>query len=67
MAARNRLVALLVAVGSLLGTVVLRRRRTRHQTRVDLYFEDGSMLSLGEESPERVAIVPAAREILALR
>jgi hypothetical protein len=66
-AARSRIVALGLAVSSLAGTVLVRRRRTRHQTRVDLYFEDGSMLSLGEESPEAGAIVPAAREILTAR
>lgn len=67
MAARSRVVALGLAVSSLAGTVLVRRRRTRLQTRVDLYFEDGSMLSLGEDSPEADSIVPTAREILVSR
>ncbi len=67
MAARSRIMALGLAVSSLAGTVLVRRRRTRLQTRVDLYFEDGSMLALGEDSPEAGAIVPAARDILAAR
>jgi len=67
MAVRNRIVALGLAAGSLAGTVLLRRRRTRHQTRVDLYFEDGSMLSLGDDSPEAASIVPTAHEILTAR
>jgi hypothetical protein len=67
MAVGSRLVALTLAAGSLAGTVLLKRRRTRHQTRVDLYFEDGSMLSLGEDSPEAMAIVPAARDVLVAR
>lgn len=64
MARPNRLVAVALAAGSLVGTVVLRRRRRRHQTRVDLYFDDGSMLSLAEESPVAEALLPSAREIL---
>ena len=67
MAARSRAAAFALAVSSLAGTVLVRRRRNRLQTRVDLYFEDGSMLSLGDEAPETGAIVPAAREILAAR
>jgi hypothetical protein len=67
MAARSRVVALGLAVSSVAGTVLMRRRRTRLQTRVDLYFEDGSMLSLGEDTTEAGAIVPTAREILAAR
>jgi hypothetical protein len=44
--------------------MVLRRRRGRGRTRVDLYFDDGSMLSLGDDSPEALAVVPAAVDVL---
>jgi hypothetical protein len=61
--ARRRATALAVAFGSVLGTVVLRRRR-RQQTRVDLYFADGSMLALGEADPAAATLVRRARELL---
>ena len=63
--ARGKLAAIAVATGSVIGTVVLRRRRRQHQTRVDLYFGDGSMLSLPDDAPETAAILPAAHAILA--
>jgi hypothetical protein len=46
--------------------VLVRRRRRLHQTRVDLYFGDGSMLSLADDAPESAAILPAAHAILAV-
>ena len=61
----GKLAAIAVATGSVIGTVVLRRRRRQHQTRVDLYFGDGSMLSLQDDAPETAAILPAAHAILA--
>jgi hypothetical protein len=63
--ARGKLAAIAVATGSVIGTVALRRRRRLHQTRVDLYFGDGSMLSLPDDAPETAAILPAAHAILA--
>jgi hypothetical protein len=62
----NRLATLLLAAGSVAGTAVLRRRRRQHRPRVDLYFEDGSMLSLDEGTPEAGAMVPTALDILAV-
>ena len=50
--ARGKLAAISVATASVLGTVLVRRRRRMHQTRVDLYFGDGSMLSLADDAPE---------------
>ena len=61
--ARRKATALVVAFGSVLGTVVLRRRR-RQQTRVDLYFGDGSMLALGEDDAAAASLVRRARELL---
>lgn len=61
--ARRKATALLVALGSVLGTVVLRRRR-RQQTRVDLYFADGSMLALAENDPAAASLVRRARELI---
>ena len=63
--ARRKAVAFALAIFSVVGTVALRRRRGRGRTRVDLYFDDGSMLSLGEDAPEAIAVVPVAVEVLA--
>ena len=32
--------------------------------RVDLYFDDGSMVSLPETSPEALRLLPLARDVL---
>jgi hypothetical protein len=51
-----------VAVGA---AVVVRRRVTRPQERVDLYYEDGSMTSFEPDSPEAGELFALAREALA--
>ncbi len=59
------LLGLLALAGALLGAAGLLRRGTaRRRERVDLYFEDGSMVSLGEGSPEASRLLPLAREAL---
>ena len=63
--AKRKAAALVLASGSLLGTLVFRRRRRQHQTRLDLYFDDGSMVSLGDDAPEAGDAIAAAHEILA--
>ena len=65
MAKRKVLVGALVGAGSFAGTMLYRRRGARHRVRVDLYFEDGSMVSLGAGSPDADALLPLARELLA--
>lgn len=55
---------LLLAAGSYAGSVLYRRRAARRRSRVDLYFEDGSMLSLAEGSPEAERLLPLARDVL---
>jgi hypothetical protein len=50
------------------GTAVvafLRRRRVARAERVDLYFADGSMTSLGLGAPQADTILAAARDGLA--
>jgi hypothetical protein len=66
MARRKLLGALSLAVGSAAGAVLLRRRHAHRASRVDLYFDDGSMLSLAEGSPEAERLVPLGREALAV-
>jgi hypothetical protein len=45
---------------------VLYRRRTVHnRTRLDVYFDDGSMVSLAVGSPDADQLLPHADEVLA--
>jgi len=64
MAGRSKFTAITLAAGSVAGTVLMRRRSRKQQVRVDLYFSDGSMVSLPGEGPDAAAIVAAAREVL---
>jgi hypothetical protein len=51
-----------VAVGA---AVVLRRRAGSGRERVDLYYEDGSMTTLEDGTPEATELLGHAREALA--
>ncbi len=64
---RKRRLLLTAAVGaaSFAGTLVYRRRTERNRTRVDLYFEDGSMVSLAQGNPDADKVIPLAAEALA--
>ena len=48
----------LLGAGSFVGTIFYRRRSVRTRTRVDLYFDDGSMLSLAAGSPDADRLLP---------
>jgi hypothetical protein len=61
---RRLLLGVLVGAGSFAGTLLYRRRSARSRTRVDLYFDDGSMISLGSGSPDAEALLPIAMELL---
>jgi hypothetical protein len=52
-----------VAGGMLIGATFVRRRTARRE-RIDLYYEDGSMVSLANGSLEAERLLPLAREIL---
>jgi hypothetical protein len=65
MRSRNFLTGFLLAAGSAAGTVLYRRRAARRRERVQLYFGDGSMVSLTEGSPEAERLLGVARELLA--
>jgi hypothetical protein len=60
---RRRLVALGLVIGSLLG-IGLYARRGKSDERVDLYFADGSLVSLHGDSPQAPALLSHAREAL---
>jgi hypothetical protein len=62
---RHRLLTgFLLAAGSLVGTVLFRRRAARRRERADLYFDDGSMVSLVEGTPEAERLLPLAHRVL---
>ncbi len=62
---RKLVTGVLLAAGSLAGSVLVRRRAARRRERVDLYGEDGSMQSFAEGSDEAAALLPLAHAILA--
>jgi hypothetical protein len=61
---RKLLTGALLAAGSLAGSVLVRRRAARRRERVDLYADDGSMLSYAEGTPEAERLLPIAHELL---
>ena len=63
---RRRVVAaLVVGVASFAVSKLLRRRAAQRRDRVDLYFEDGSMVSFAEGSDEGDRLLPVAADLLA--
>jgi hypothetical protein len=50
--------------GALLAAVLLRRRAGRPRERVDLYFGDGSMVSLTDDTADAARLLPLARAVL---
>lgn len=62
---RRRLATTVVlAAGSAAGAALWRRRSGRRKERVDLYFPDGSMISVAEGSPQAGLLLPIARRAL---
>jgi hypothetical protein len=61
---RKVVTGVLLATGSLAGSVLVRRRAARRQARVDLYATDGSMHSFTEGTPEAERLLPIAHELL---
>jgi hypothetical protein len=61
---RRKLLALGFAVGSLLGIGLYARRGQEGRDRVDLYFADGSLVSLHSDSPEAAPLLLHARDAL---
>ena len=63
---RRVLGAVGLALGSAAGSaLIFKRKRERNASRADLYFEDGSMLSLSQGAPEADRLLPLAAEALA--
>jgi hypothetical protein len=65
MRTRSVVTGVLLGAGSLAGAVLYRRRAARQREWVDLYFADGSMVSLAQGSSESDRMLRHARDILA--
>ena len=61
---RRSIAALLGVAGGMLAGAAFLRRRSVQRERVDLYYDDGSMVSLSNGSPDAERLLPLAREIL---
>jgi hypothetical protein len=64
MRSHKLLTGFLLAAISLVTLAMLRRRAARRRERADLYFDDGSMVSLVEGSAEAERLLPLARDVL---
>jgi hypothetical protein len=58
--------AVVLVAGSLAGSVLYRRRVGRRLERVELYSDDGAMVSLPEGSEDLDQILALTRDVLAL-
>jgi hypothetical protein len=59
----------LLALGALVagwavGIALLRRTAATRRERIDLYYDDGSMQSISEGTPEATRLLPLARSAL---
>lgn len=61
---RRSAAAILGVLGGLLAGAAFIRRQGGQRERADLYFEDGSMLSLTNGSPGADRLLPLARELI---
>jgi hypothetical protein len=61
---RRSVAAALGVVGGMLAGAAFIRRQSGNRERAELYFEDGSMLSLTNGSPGADRLLPLAREII---
>ena len=62
---RKFLTAVGFATGIFAGSVIFRRSFARRPERIDVYFDDGSMVSYMDGSIEADGLLPAARDALA--
>jgi hypothetical protein len=62
--ARRLVVLAGLVTGVLAGLAFFRREASRRRERVDLYYADGSMVSLGDGSPDAERLLALGREAL---
>ena len=60
---RKLVAALLIVLGAA-GAVQVLRRRSARRLRLDVYYDDGAMLSLAGATPEAGPVLNRAREAL---
>jgi hypothetical protein len=61
---RRSAAAVLGVLGGMVAGAALIRRQTARRDRADLYFEDGSMLSLTNGSSGAERLLPLARRVI---
>jgi hypothetical protein len=61
---RRSAAAILGIVGGMIAGAAFIRRQAAQRDRVDLYYADGSMLSLTDGAPGADRLLPLARDIL---
>ena len=64
MARHSTVTGLALAAGAVVGMIAFRQRAARRRERVDIYYDDGSMLSLSRGSPGVARLLPLARDVL---
>jgi hypothetical protein len=62
---RRVLTAIGAGLGAAAAVALVRRRGGGRRAHVDLYFADGSMVSLPADAPAAARLLPVARELLA--
>jgi hypothetical protein len=62
---RSFLAGLLVAVGSAVAAIVLRRRAVRRRERAEIYLADGTLIALTDGEPDAERLLRHARDLLA--
>jgi hypothetical protein len=65
MARRKVITGVLLAAGSVAGSVLVRRRAARRRERVDLYAADGTVRSFPEGTTVADVLLPLAHDLLA--
>lgn len=63
---RSVVVALTLTVGSAAAAWAIRRRQDGRRPHVGLYFEDGSMVSLPDSSPQADPLITLGREAVTI-
>jgi hypothetical protein len=61
---RRSVAALLGILGGMLVGAAFIRRRAVNRERADLYYEDGSMISINNGSVDAERLFPLAREVI---
>lgn len=61
---RRSVAVLLGILGGMLAGAAFIRRRAANSDRADLYYEDGSMISIDDGSADAERLFPLAREVI---